>query len=97
MRVLRQVSSAAFDIPTETFAIELVPGAEAAPVLAAIEELGYVPEVLERPPTSTKPMERLDHPTSPALSLTFPRATSRLFQNWLRRSISRGGAAMLVA
>lgn len=77
MRVLKQVSSAEFDIPSESFAIELAPGAAVAPVLAAIAQLGYVPAVLDQPPARTELRKRLDKPTSSGLKAALARAGAR--------------------
>ena len=77
MRVLKQVSSAEFDIPSETFAVELAPGADVAPVLAAIQDLGYSPALVEEPPARTEQIERLAEPTSPALRDALARARTR--------------------
>ncbi len=77
MRVLDGVKRADFDIPTETFSIEMKPGAETAPVLAAIQELGYRPEILEKAPEKRDVITQLSNPTSTALRDALARAKAR--------------------
>ncbi len=77
MRVLPQVERASFDIPTETFAIDVKGGADTAPILAAIKGLGFTPEVLDAAPTKQAGLTRLDAPTSAALREALARAKAR--------------------
>lgn len=77
MRVLPEVRGAAFDVPSETFVVELAHGADGAPVRAAIAALGFTPEVLEGPPPRAGPEQRLASPTAPALRGALERARAR--------------------
>ena len=77
MRVLPTVERAAFDIPTETFTIELRSGEDGAPVLAAITALGYTPEMLETAPEAVERAQRLESPTSNAVRDGLARAKAR--------------------
>jgi thiol:disulfide interchange protein len=79
VRVLPPVERAIFDIPSGTFAIVLRPGADAQPVLAAIQALGYTPEIVGAPPAPApgERMARLDEPTSPAVRDGLARARGR--------------------
>lgn len=77
VRVLPQVERVEFDIPTETFTIEMQRGADPAPVLAAIKGLGYTPEVLDAPPAGQDAIAHLRSPTSPALREALARSKSR--------------------
>lgn len=77
VRVLPQVARAEFDIPTETFSIELKAGASTAPILATIKDMGYTPEVLNAAPAGTIEITHLRNPTSTALRDAMARAGSR--------------------
>lgn len=77
MRVLDGVAKAEFDIPTETFTIDLEPGADPAPVLSAIKGLGYTPKVLDKAPEKKDQISRLESPSSRALRDALRRAKSR--------------------
>ncbi len=77
MRVLPQVDRVEFDIPTETFTIDMKAGADTAPVLAAIKGLGYTPEVLDAAPAGQEAITHLRNPTSAALREALARAKSR--------------------
>ena len=77
MRVLPDVGRASFDIPTETFVVELRAGADPAPVLAAIEALGYEPSLLASPPERRERIARLAAPTSSAVRDGLARARAR--------------------
>ena len=79
MRVLPPVERATFDIPSGTFTIGLKPGADAEPVLAAIQALGYTPEIRAAPAEGTERIARLDAPTSTAVRGPFCRLC-RLFE-----------------
>ena len=77
MRVLPHVVHAAFDVPSETFTIRLESGADAAPILAAIRDLGYEPAVLDEAPGKTERIQRLDDPRSKAVRDGLSRARAR--------------------
>ncbi len=77
MRVLDGVVSADFDIPAETFSIEMKAGAGSASVLAAIKGLGYDPEILDAAPEKRHEITKLRKPTSAALRGALARAKTR--------------------
>lgn len=77
MRVLDGVTKAEFDIPTETFTIDLERGADATAVLAAIKGLGYTPEILDKAPDKQDQITQLDSPSSEALRAALGRAKRR--------------------
>ena len=77
VRVLEGVTNADFDIPTETFTIDLESGADPAPVLGAIKALGYTPKVLDNAPEKKDQIARLESPSSRALRDALRRARSR--------------------
>lgn len=77
MRVLDGVVKAEFDIPTETFTVEMAQGTDTAPVLAAIKGLGYTPEVLGKAPDKKDEIAQLGSPSSKALRDALGRARRR--------------------
>lgn len=77
MRVLDGVAQADFDIPTETFSIELHTGIDTAPLLRAIRKLGYEAELLEQAPPKAGVVTVLREPTSRALGAALARAKAR--------------------
>ncbi len=77
MRVLPQVEGAEFDIPSETFTLQTSAGADTAPILAAIRNLGYEPEILDATPEKADRIEQLRNPTSARLREALARAKAR--------------------
>ncbi len=77
MRVLPSVASVTFDIPTETFAVELREAGPVDVVLSTIRGLGFDPVVIDAPVDGAAELRRLEDPASPVLRAALRRATSR--------------------
>ena len=77
MRVLPGIESAAFDVSTEVFTLMANAGTQAAPILDAIRNLGFQPELLKGPATGVKALTRITAPESDSVRQALVRARKR--------------------
>ena len=77
MRALPDVASVDFDIPAETFIVDLAEDGESAAVLGAIEKLGYEPKLLESPPATAPATKRILRLSAASLKAALARARER--------------------
>ena len=77
VRALPDVKTVAFDIPTETFTVDLADGGKARAVLEAIEGLGFEPRMLEAAPAPAAPPTRIGQPAAASLGAALERARAR--------------------
>ena len=77
VRALPDVESVSFDIPTETFTVDLADGGKADAVTAAIEALGYTPRVVDGAPVAAATPDGIGAPTAASLKAALARARQR--------------------
>ena len=77
VRALPDVTDVTFDIPTETFTVDLAEDGKADTVLSAIKKLEFQPRLLDVMPTAPAERARIETPTSPRLKAALAQARER--------------------
>lgn len=77
MRALPDVKTVAFDIPTETFTVDLADGGKVLAVQAVIEGLGFEPRMLDAGPAPAATPRRIGKHAAASLEAALGKARAR--------------------